>query len=103
MSLKDELKSIISGTGQIAKGTVIQTVANYIRKSKTAGANAEEKDLIKEQETAAILNYSRSHNFFFSGLNKKRYLAEGAEQKVYLDEDGKHVTKLNGSIFYRTW
>jgi Serine/Threonine/Tyrosine Kinase found in polyvalent proteins len=103
MLLKDELQSIISGTGEATKGTAIQTIANYVRKSKTASTNSEKKEFIKEQEAAAILDYAQSHNFFFTGLNKERYLAEGAEQKVYLDEDGRYVTKLNDSIFYATW
>jgi len=30
-------------------------------------------------------------------------LAEGAEQKVYLNDDDLSVTKLNDSIFYETW
>lgn len=103
MLLKDELQTIISGIGNVTKGTSIQTVAHYIRKSKTTGANTEKKELIKEQEAAAILGYAHSFNFFFTNLNKQRYLAEGAEQKVYLDEDGRHVIKLNDSIFYAAW
>lgn len=58
MPLKNELQSIISGTGHVTKGAAIQTVADYIRKSKAAGANAEKKERIKEQETAAIVDYA---------------------------------------------
>ena len=43
MLLKDELQSIISGTGEVTKGTAIQTVANYIKKSKASGTNVEKK------------------------------------------------------------
>ncbi|MEJ0104093.1 MAG: hypothetical protein WDO19_16700 [Bacteroidota bacterium] len=56
-ALKDELKSIISGAGQVTKGTAIQTIANYIRKSKATGADTKDKELVKKQETAAILSY----------------------------------------------
>ncbi|MEJ0104090.1 MAG: hypothetical protein WDO19_16685 [Bacteroidota bacterium] len=66
MLLKDELKSIISGAGQVTKGTAIQTVANYIRKSKATGADVKDKELVKKQETAAILDYAQSD--FLNGL-----------------------------------
>jgi Serine/Threonine/Tyrosine Kinase found in polyvalent proteins len=103
MLLKDELKSIISGTGFVTKGTAIKAVANYLRKSKAAGAITKEKEPVKEQEAAAILEYARLNDFFFSNVNKDRYLAEGAEQKVYLEADGSHVIKLNDAIFYLKW
>jgi hypothetical protein len=103
MFLKDELQSIISGTGSVTNGTAIQTTAHYLRKSKASGTITEDKEQIKEQEAAAIISYCQQHNFFIPGINKERYLAEGAEQKVYLEEDGRHVIKLNDSIFYLTW
>jgi hypothetical protein len=103
MLLKDELKTIISGTGTVTKGTAIQAVANHLKKSKATGATAEEKKPVKEQEATAILDYSRSHDFFFTKLHKERFLAEGAEQKVYLEPDGQYVIKLNDSIFYASW
>jgi hypothetical protein len=33
----------------------------------------------------------------------KRYIDEGAEQKVYLKEDGRSVLKINTGIFHGTW
>jgi len=103
MLLKDELKSIISGIGFVTKGTAIQAVANYLRKSKASGTIAQEKEHIKEQEAAAIITYCQQNDFFFPSINQDLYLAEGAEQKVYLEEDGRHVIKLNDSIFYLSW
>lgn len=77
MLLKDELKSIISGTGFVTKGTAIQAVANYLRKSKATGTTTKEKEPDKEQEAVSILAYVRLHDFLFSNVNKDRYLAEG--------------------------
>jgi hypothetical protein len=103
MLLKNELKSIISGTGFVTKGTAIQAVADHLRKSKATGTIAEKEKHFKDQEATAILEYARLHDFFFSDINKDRYLAEGAEQKVYLEQDGMYVIKLNDSIFYASW
>lgn len=103
MILKNELQNIISGISESTKATSIQAIARYIKQSKTAGRIIEKEKLIKEQEAETIINYAYAENFFFTELNKGRYLAEGAEQKVYLNKDGRHVTKLNDSIFYATW
>jgi hypothetical protein len=56
MPLKNELQSIISGTGHVTKGSAIQAVAGYLRKSKATGGEAEKKEFLKEQEAAAIIN-----------------------------------------------
>ena len=103
MLLKNELQSIISGTGVVTKGTAIKAVANHLRKSKAASKNAEEKEFIKEQEAKVIIEYSSENDLFSQRPNEARYLAEGAEQKVYLNEDNEFVTKFNDSIFYSTW
>jgi hypothetical protein len=103
MLLKDEIKTIIWGTGFVTKGTVIQAVANYLRKSKATGKDAQKKEPVKEQEAKAILEYARRNNLLYINVNKDRYLAEGAEQKVFLEHDGLHVVKLNDSIFYASW
>lgn len=101
--LKDELQRVISGACDVTNGTAIQAIADFVRKGKAAGFGAEENKLVKEQEAAIILNYAEANDFFVSDIDLSRYLAEGAEQKVYLNEDGLSVTKLNDSVFYETW
>lgn len=101
--LKNELQGIISGTRSVTNGTAIQAITDFIRKGQAAGINAEKDKFVKEQEAAAILTYANTNDFFVSDPHSSRYLAEGAEQKVYLNNDGLSVTKLNDSIFYETW
>jgi hypothetical protein len=103
MPFKYELQNIISGTGRTTKGNTIQTIAHHLRKSKGTSADAQKEELIKEQETAALLDYANKNNFFYTSIDHSRYLAEGAEQKVYLDRDDVHVVKTNDGIFYLTW
>ncbi|MGZ5190759.1 MAG: hypothetical protein ACXWCZ_07030 [Flavisolibacter sp.] len=43
MLLKNELQSIISGTGHFTKGAAIQAVAGYHRKSKSTDSNPEKR------------------------------------------------------------
>ena len=39
----------------------------------------------------------------FNKKYSRRYIAEGAEQKVYLKEDGRQVNKVNTGHFHGTW
>jgi hypothetical protein len=62
MNLHYELQSIISGTGTTAETNLIQTAANYFRKSKETGRSVEEKQLTNEQETEKLLTWIRESN-----------------------------------------
>lgn len=103
MFLKNELQSIISGVGQAAKTKAIQTITGYLGNSKITSGDAEETKSLKEQEAEVILSYARKQSILFHSIPEDRYLAEGAEQKVYLEDDGLHVLKFNDGIFYTTW
>jgi hypothetical protein len=103
MPFKHELQNIISGIGGITKGDTIQTISYYLKKSKGTGKNTKDEEYIKKQETATIIDYCSKNNFYYPGVVHSRYLAEGAEQKVYLDIDDAHVIKTNDAIFYLTW
>ncbi len=50
-----------------------------------------------------MINWIEDSRLWFHGIDEKRFIAQGAEQKVYLDQDAKHVTKLNDAIFYAHW
>ncbi len=103
MFKKHELQNIISGTGYFAKGTFIQAVTNYLRECKKTGSISQEVELIKEQEAKALIAFASENSILHSTFHSTRFIAEGAEQKVYLDEDGVNVVKLNDAIFYRNW
>jgi hydrogenase maturation protein HypF len=99
---KDELQNIISGKEQISEGEIIQTTARFLRGSKEAGRVAKEKQLTKEEETEILKKFITENNLWITP-NTKNFIAEGAEQKVYLNVDGKSVTKLSDAIFYTSW
>jgi len=101
-STKNELQNIISGKEQFSEGAIIQTTARYLRGSKEAGGRAEEKQFTKEEETESLKNFITENNFWITP-NTNNFIAEGAEQKVYLNADGKSVTKLTDAIFYTSW
>lgn len=103
MSLKHELQILISGTGQETEGNLIQTAAHHLRKSKEAGRAAQTTEFTKEQEAERLIDWIDQNNYWHSPIPENRFIARGAEQKVYLDEDTRYVVKLNDSVFYAYW
>jgi hypothetical protein len=50
-----------------------------------------------------LIDWINESGLWFSGVDEKRFVARGAEQRVYLDEDVRYVVKLNDSKFYAYW
>lgn len=104
MLLKDELQSIISGISGQTRENLIQAATNHLREGQKTSPNAEKNELLsKEQETAELIKWIDDHNLWFSGHDEDRFISSGAEQRVYLHTDERHVYKLNDSIFYERW
>lgn len=47
--MNDELRNIISGTGEIAARNLIQTALFYLRESKTTSGKIEESELVNKK------------------------------------------------------
>ena len=103
MGLKHELQNIISGISHHAEKNLIQTAANHIRESKKTSGNAQDQEFTKEQETKELIKWINREECWYLGHDESRFIASGAEQKVYLYSDERHVYKLNDSIFYQYW
>jgi hypothetical protein len=103
MNLKYELQRIISGVGKNPEGNIIKSATHFLRKSKEASGDAQANEFTKSQETARLISWVEDSKLWFHDIDEKRFIAQGAEQKVYLDEDAKHVIKLNDTIFYAYW
>ncbi len=101
--IKTELRNIISGKKQISKGDFIQTIANYLRRSKTTSRNAQKGEFTKQEETEYLTKYISDNYLWINDLENYIYLSEGAEQKVYLSKNTTHVLKLNTTVFYEFW
>ncbi len=100
--MKDELLNVISGKGQVRHGLLIQTIAGYLRKGEEPGQRIAESERLKVQETERLTAYISQHNHWINDLDFSKYISQGAEQRVYL-QDGKHVVKLNDAIYYDCW
>lgn len=103
MSLKYELQSIISAIGRNSKKNLIEAAANYLGEGQGTGGHTQTNKLTKDQEAEKLRDWIKKSNLWFSNFDTGRFIARGAEQRVYLDEDVLYVIKLNDSIFYERW
>lgn len=100
--MKHELQNIISGKSQVRHGDTIQTISNYLRKSKSPSGTFESGKQIKREETALIKQFCNRNSFWITSININAFISSGAEQKVYLQNKYK-VIKLNDCIYYECW
>lgn len=100
--MNDEIQHILSGKSQVKYGSFIQTIISYLRRSQATSAMAKEDKHFKAEETKSLIQYIDVHKLWLSNINIENYVAEGAEQKVYL-KDGTTVLKLNDAIYYLSW
>lgn len=104
MGVKNELQDIISGVGVETGKDLIQAAAYYLRKSQKASRNSEKTKLNnKEQETKELIVWINRNELWFLTHDENRFIASGAEQRVYLHQDERFVYKLNDTIFYQLW
>ena len=100
--MKDEIKHIISGTSKNSEGTIIQTIASFLRRSETSSGLVKEDKYFKKEETKNLIDFIAENNLWYPDVNLDNYISEGAEQKVYIKSD-ESVLKLNDAIYYLSW
>lgn len=101
-NVHDELKNIIQGKSKVCDGELIQAITSYLRKCHLTSAKTQASQYNKHQETKRLIDYCNENNLWISTINFNLYLAEGAEQRVFI-QGNKKVLKLNDSINYLTW
>lgn len=100
--IKYELQNLISGESGASYDALIQTVVSHLRRGKRTSPMAEEKHENKAQETKELIDFSKSNNLIIENIPEEKFIASGAEQKVYITGE-KYVIKLNDAIYYASW
>ncbi len=100
--IKYELQNLISGKSGASYDALIQTVASHLRRGKSTSPMAKEKHQNKAQETEKLIAFAKSNNLILENIPEERFIASGAEQKVYITGE-KYVIKLNDAIYYASW
>jgi hypothetical protein len=103
MNVKYELQNIISRIGHHTEKNLIEAAAYFIRESQKTSGNTENEQLSKEQEAKKLISWINKNQLWFTEHDEDRFIANGAEQRVFLHTDERFVYKLNDSIFYANW
>jgi Serine/Threonine/Tyrosine Kinase found in polyvalent proteins len=99
--MNHELQDIFSRAQQNSQGTIIQTITDFLRRSKEASTLVTTNKPFNIEETKNLIEFIDKNDYWVI-VNLNLYISEGAEQKVYLKDD-KNVLKLNDSIYYESW
>ncbi len=100
--MNNELQRIISGESQVRYGANICAILRYLRASTQSGTLDKTDKHFKREETARLRAYVNERNLWKQDIDLNNYVSEGAEQKVYLQND-RSVLKLNDAIYYLSW
>jgi len=98
-----ELQNILSGIVSQEPGNLIQTVSQKLSAGKEPGSTFKKNGLTKQQEEKILTEFADTNQLWINDIDENSFLAEGAEQRVYLCADGMNVFKLNDAIFYTSW
>ncbi len=100
--VKHELQNLISGESGASYDAIIQAVLSHLRGGESASSMAQGKLEDKAQEAKKLIRFARAHNLVLENIPEERFIANGAEQRVYIVEDN-YVVKLNDAIYYACW
>ena len=101
-NLKHEIHNVLSGKSEVRFGTIIQTIASYLKDGERTSVEIKSGKQIKIEETASLEKFIFLNDLWVEEFDLSKYVSEGAEQKVYL-KDSEYVLKLNDSIYYSSW
>jgi len=72
--------------------------------SSMVKTNFESNAIIKKEQAHFLEAYCDTHSLWLEHPpGEDRYLTRGGEARIYLDNDNRHVIKLNDAIYYATW
>jgi hypothetical protein len=100
--LKDEIRAIISGKGEVRYGTAIQAASDYLGNGPQASPKTQIPKQIREKETKKLEEFISEGNLWIEDINFSNFVSQGAEQRVFL-KDSDRVIKLNDAIYYSSW
>ena len=102
--IKRELQNIISGNERKGEESIIKTGQNFLRRNKEESSKDKGSKYSREQEEKKLIEFISANGWWITKeYDTENKIGEGAEQKVYLNQDAQTVTKLNDAFFYLYW
>lgn len=100
--LKNEIRTIISGTSEVRYGAAIQAAARHLGHGPQTSPKSQISKQVREQETKELEGFISENNLWIVDVDFSKYVSEGAEQRVFL-KGSDRVIKLNDAIYYSSW
>lgn len=95
---------ILTRAIEAANGNLIQTTFLHLRAGQTSSRNLEKTEFVtKKDEISSLTSFADKNDCWYNDIKTENYIGEGAEQKVYLTDDGRFVIKINDTVFYDSW
>lgn len=67
-------------------------------------ANFESNAVVKKEQASLIAAYCNENDLWLQNIPQEdHFLTRGGEARVYIDQDSRHVIKLNDAVYYATW
>ena len=82
---------------------LISEILNYLYENSGMPDNTFENYIPKEEQSNLLLSYIEEKDLYFNDIRFSKFVDEGAEQKVFLDDEKNRVIKFNDAIFYVNW
>jgi len=116
---KEHIRSLLAEQREKEYGSSLETATCIAARSQATSEAAKRKEplnrkersqfnqQVRLQEEISLRWWAKETNIWIDDERvkkiAKRFIDEGAEQKVYLKEDGHSVLKINTGIFHGTW
>ncbi|TAG54040.1 MAG: hypothetical protein EAZ29_04970, partial [Runella slithyformis] len=102
--MTNEHSSILTKAIEAANGNLIQATFFQLGASQAASRKAQHSERVsKKAEIEILKSFAENNHYWFKKIKQENYIGEGAEQKVYLEDNGKYVLKINDAVFYASW
>ena len=103
-----KLQNIVSGIRIEGETDNCTTARNYLCASFSTGTTVktdfENRSKIKEKQRKQLKEFAINNNFWLTNIDASNtFFAKGGEAKVFLENNGKNVLKINTGIYYNTW
>lgn len=85
--IKNELQHIFSGQSEVKYGAVIQTIISYLAGSEESSEATQQNKHFKREETKKLISWIEKESFWYHNIDFNSFVSEGAEQKVFLNND----------------
>jgi Serine/Threonine/Tyrosine Kinase found in polyvalent proteins len=103
-----QIQDIIHGVSILEPQSTLHATRNFLCTSFSTNTKIkrdfEYQQIIKERQKHELISFAQRQNILSDDFaDRKLYLTQGGEAKIFFSTDGLHVIKLNDAIYYSAW